>query len=436
MCVSHNRNGMFCKFQPKHINFMTYKTKRYNRSMTKPEIISENASQVDSLDSDWQRQLIDLLRGLGVDKYIQLPQIAVMGDTSSGKSSVLSALSGIQFPSSDRLTTRCPTQLILQRAEVFSAKVRLQRFDPKNTQAGDEYTGEIKGLGDITEVIAKYTQQLVDEGQSISDDSIVINLFGPSLPNLTLIDLPGLVRTVDDGEDREIIPRIRNLVDRYLKQDRTIILAVVPANVDMHNTEILQAAEAADPHGDRTISVITKPDLIDEGSEAAVWELLNNQKKALKLGYHMMKCRGQKHLNAKLSIEDGIKSESDFFAAKKPWNSVPKNLLGTENLKIKLCDLLENRIRFYLPVVAKEISNQLKSCKSDLLKLGPLMDSSSKRFNYYFETIRQVSDLMQNALNGDYSNELFIDQKNRVRANLWARQIEFRDTIAFKLVIS
>jgi len=57
------------------------------------------------------RKLIDKLHDEAIGEYIELPQIAVMGDTSSGKSSLLSSLSGIQFPSSDELTTRCPARL-------------------------------------------------------------------------------------------------------------------------------------------------------------------------------------------------------------------------------------------------------------------------------------------------------------------------------------
>ncbi|ETM31766.1 hypothetical protein L914_20719, partial [Phytophthora nicotianae] len=66
-----------------------------------------------------ERKLVDKLRDIGLGQYIELPQIAVMGDTSSGKSSLLSALSGVSFPSNDQLTTRCPTQLILTRADTF-----------------------------------------------------------------------------------------------------------------------------------------------------------------------------------------------------------------------------------------------------------------------------------------------------------------------------
>lgn len=45
---------------------------------------------------------------------LPLPQIAVMGDQSSGKSSVLEAISGIPFPRGAGLVTRCATQLTMK----------------------------------------------------------------------------------------------------------------------------------------------------------------------------------------------------------------------------------------------------------------------------------------------------------------------------------
>ena len=61
-------------------------------------------------------QLAEELRALDLDKELSVPQIAVMGDQSSGKSSVLEALSGIPFPRGSGLTTRCPIRLIMRTA--------------------------------------------------------------------------------------------------------------------------------------------------------------------------------------------------------------------------------------------------------------------------------------------------------------------------------
>jgi hypothetical protein len=82
---------------------------------------------------------------------------------------------------------------------------------------------------------------------------------------------------------------VRQMVGRYLSNPRSIILlvcddlpfdrtpltdvrAVVPANVDIATQEIIQMAEDADPHGQRTLGVLTKPDLVDKGAEDKVWE--------------------------------------------------------------------------------------------------------------------------------------------------------------------
>jgi hypothetical protein len=82
---------------------------------------------------------------------------------------------------------------------------------------------------------------------------------------------------------------VRQMVGRYLSNPRSIILlvydkfqssrtplidvrAVVPANVDIATQEIIQMAEDADPNGQRTLGVLTKPDLVDKGAESKVRE--------------------------------------------------------------------------------------------------------------------------------------------------------------------
>lgn len=106
------------------------------------------------LTSEQQREMVDRLRSHGVDKYVELPQIAVMGDTSSGKSSVLSCISGIQFPSSDKLCTRCPTQLQLKPAEKFEGTVFIQRYESGRAEGKGEKRKEERSIASLEEVTA------------------------------------------------------------------------------------------------------------------------------------------------------------------------------------------------------------------------------------------------------------------------------------------
>ncbi|KAJ3090359.1 hypothetical protein HK100_007472 [Physocladia obscura] len=356
-----------------------------------------------------QRNLVDKLRSINLGNYVELPQIAVMGDTSSGKSSVLSAISGITFPSSSELTKRCPTQVILSESENFSGTVRLVRFKP--VQKETQKPKILSSPDEIEHEIERLTKQLISEKQSISDDAIVIEVSGPSYPNLTLTDLPGLIRTVEDDEDPAIIVRVRSLVNRYLIQSRTVILAIVPANVDVHNTEILQAAAEADSNGERTISIITKPDLIDTGVEAQVLDLLMNRKKALKLGYHAVKCRGQQELKNR---------------------QVDPEFLGINRLTAKLVKTLDSIIGSSLPAVVKEINQRLTECELALKPLGVAIDSTAMRRMYFYDYMDSVRNIMNDALTGAYEHKFFAEGEddNRVRALLRKSEISFREIIA------
>jgi len=81
-----------------------------------------------------------------------------------------------------------------------------------------------------------------------------------------------------------VIQEVNNLINSYLIQERTIILAVLPANQDIATCDILERAAQVDPTGERTIGVLTKPDLVGPGSEDEVIAVLNNVSKPLKLG--------------------------------------------------------------------------------------------------------------------------------------------------------
>ncbi|KAI1316317.1 P-loop containing nucleoside triphosphate hydrolase protein [Xylariaceae sp. FL0255] len=74
-----------------------------------------DGSQLQSQNNRDLFDVIDALRSQGIGRYVDLPQIIVYGDQSSGKSSVLEAISGLLFPTKDNLYTRFATELILRR---------------------------------------------------------------------------------------------------------------------------------------------------------------------------------------------------------------------------------------------------------------------------------------------------------------------------------
>lgn len=286
---------------------------------------------ISSLESSRARAVIDHLREIGLGSRLSLPQIAVCGDTSTGKSSLLSAISGVQFPSDTSLKTRCPTQVTMTNGSVesYAASVAFQGGMP----AGGETLQKKQPIKDISAIAGKIDEltkqvRVLRNNAEIFSDIIVIEVVSPKAPNLTLIDLPGLVRTTTSGESDQMMIDVRNLVDKYLNEPRTVILAVLQANVDVHNAGILTDALKADPKGERTLGVITKPDCVEEGAHASVADLLNNKVKKLTLGWHMVRLRAQK--DQTVSIEEFRNREAAYFnEAASPWSKCRPDQKGS-----------------------------------------------------------------------------------------------------------
>lgn len=69
-------------------------------------------------------EMIDFLRRIGIEKDLALPSIAVVGDQSSGKSSVLEALSGVALPRGSGKSLFICT-VVLQRSLFAEEKLNL-----------------------------------------------------------------------------------------------------------------------------------------------------------------------------------------------------------------------------------------------------------------------------------------------------------------------
>eukprot|EP00903_Cladosiphon_okamuranus_P010659 g10077.t1 len=354
---------------------------------------AEAASAGDAGDSIFQQihdrdvrpwlDLVDELRAHGISQDLPLPQIAVMGDQSCGKSSVLEAISGIPFPRGSGLVTRCATQLIMKSSPKgspwkASASIPEQEQQQSNSRwrMGKSSGGSLESVKgprsastpeELTKVIEDLQDALTagDQG-AFSTETISVQVQAPGLPDLTLIDLPGIVRTATKGQRATVMAEVNGLIQRFLEQERTIILAVVPANQDVATVDILERAKVVDPEGDRTIGVLTKPDLIGPGNEEEAAAVLKNVRKPLKLGYVMVKCRSQRDIDQGMDNKESLSSEATFFRQQPVFKGLPSSFFGVPNLTRRLTDLLVGRIKAALPSIKWEIQSQLVKADAEL----------------------------------------------------------------------
>jgi hypothetical protein len=86
---------------------------------------------------------IDSLFACGVGELVSLPQIVVVGDQSSGKSSVLVGLINKPLPRDSGLCTRFATQIIFRRAVKEQVVVSII----PDRDASPEHGARVKGWG-------------------------------------------------------------------------------------------------------------------------------------------------------------------------------------------------------------------------------------------------------------------------------------------------
>ncbi|XP_026204265.1 interferon-induced GTP-binding protein Mx [Anabas testudineus] len=307
--------------------------------------------------------LIDSLRSLGVEKDLALPAIAVIGDQSSGKSSVLEALSGVALPRGSGIVTRCPLELKMKRkkeGEEWYGKISYQNHEE-----------EIDDPADVEKKIREAQDEMAGVGVGISDDLISLEIASPEVPDLTLIDLPGIARVAVKGQPENIGDQIKRLIQKFITKQETISLVVVPSNVDIATTEALKMAQEVDPDGERTLGILTKPDLVDKGTEEAVVDIVHNEVIHLKKGYMIVKCRGQKEITEKVSLIEAIEREKAFFKEHVHFYTLYNDGHATvPKLAEKLTLELVHHIERSLPRLEEQIEEKLAQTQAELERYG------------------------------------------------------------------
>ncbi|QKX56148.1 uncharacterized protein TRUGW13939_03248 [Talaromyces rugulosus] len=403
-----------------------------------------NTTQLESLQSKDKAALLDTvdeIRRHGVSRYISLPQLVVCGDQSSGKSSVLEAISGVHFPVNDGLCTRFTTEVILRRAPESLASVRLipaKDASDEHRQKLSQFKQSSTSHVEIPTLISEAkTIMGLTSGSSFSRDVLKLEICGPKLPHLTLVDLPGLIHHPNKEQTQDDVDIPKELVKKYISQPRTIVLAIVTAKNDTSNQVVLKMAKEADAHGGRTMGIITKPDCLirDSPNEAAFFALASNKETSFKLDWHVL--RNGDFSERKNPDYNRDKAEKEFFASG-IWKNLPSSKRGVDALRTRLSHVLYEQIQKELPDLVAEIEQELADCKTVLDRLGSPRDTPDSRRSYLTAMADQFRELVRAGNDGIYRDPFFkIDDSDleigqnklipRLRANLRRDEQKFVD---------
>ncbi|XP_076866222.1 dynamin-2 isoform X1 [Brachyhypopomus gauderio] len=297
-------------------------------------------------------KLQDAFSSIGQSCNLDLPQIAVVGGQSAGKSSVLENFVGRDFlPRGSGIVTRRP--LILQLINNIAEYAEFLHCKGKKFVDFDEVRMEIEAE----------TDRLTGSNKGISSIPINLRVYSPNVLNLTLIDLPGMTKVAVGDQPVDIEYQIREMLMQFITKESCLILAVTPANTDLANSDALKIAKEVDPQGLRTIGVITKLDLMDEGTDAR--DILENKLLPLRRGYIGVVNRSQKDIDGKKDIRAALAAERKFFLSHPGYRHIAERM-GTPHLQKTLNQQLTNHIRDTLPGLRSKLQSQMLSLEKEV----------------------------------------------------------------------
>jgi len=376
-----------------------------------------NAEQKALLDT------VDSLRDLGVDKYVEIPQIIVVGDQSSGKSSVLQAISRVRFPTRGGLCTRFATELILRSAPRVKISVSVSPSSDDSSTSDNSSTSDTNqsqnlpfnetafsrdALPEIIERAKIHMGIREDSPSSFSKDILRVQIWGPELQSLTLVDLPGFFQSETSEQSAAGISIVDDLVERYMRQSKSIILAVVSARSSFAVQKVIAQAKRCDPLRERTLGIITKPDLLLSGSddERRYVQVGQNEEPAniLKLGWHVLRNRGENEANISDDARDT--KEAELFRSG-VWSRLYAKDKGVDQLRKKLSKVLVNHIKRSLDDLISDIERHLTLKSETLARLGNPRSNPADLRTYLHDIASAFQELTQDAVRGDYNDKFF-----------------------------
>jgi dynamin 1-like protein len=351
---------------------------------------------------------------------LKMPKIVNIGQQGSGKSSLICGLIGMNIlPTNSQMETRCPLnlQLITNQsqsawAEFEDKKISLTLPNP----TPDEVSA-------IQHKIKQLTNEYAGNNKNISTKEIVLKIHSPNVPNLSIIDLPGLtlIPCLDKGQPADIKEQIRNLISSYIKDERTIILTVMQARSDLETDMGLELAKEFDPDSSRTIGVLTKIDLMNKGNDIKDY-LENNISANLQLKYGYFGANNVKDESMSSSLE----KEQRYFDTHEVYGNIAdKSVLGRLNVGKRLSEILLDHIKATVPTILDEIRVYEKNIVEESTKLGYSLvtKSPNEKLTYTHMFLSAFCKEYVKALNekgglnyGRYLKSEFVNYRKQIRS--------------------
>lgn len=367
------------------------------------------------------------LSSLYSNKSIKIPQLVVVGTQSAGKSSVLNAITQMDIlPTGKNMVTRTPIKLELIHNNSTGIQIQFGYYIDGLFKKQNEYNLNELSKTDETKIrenIEEFTKTYAGQEKGISFKEIVIKIVSSDVPNLTLIDLPGLVMVActDQGQPENIKEQIRDLIKHYIIQENTIIMGVLPARCDIEVDSALELIKQYDSKGERTIGILTKVDLMNENTDISNY-LTNNISNDLKLHYGYFAVRNKN--NQELTYKENNSMECEYFNQHPIYSKIDKSKMGIINLSIYLSNILLCQIKKIVPDIQGQLVEKLMIVNKELDCLGThiTVDENNKNFimnlyiSNFIQTYRDSLENFSTSLNyGRQIKSIFINYRELLK---------------------
>lgn len=400
--------------------------------------------------------LVNRLHNTGVQIDIDLPQIAVIGSQSAGKSSLIESISGITLPRAAGTCTRCPTECRLSRSDTpWKCTVELRFITDKNGQTlgqprVEQFGDTILAKSEVEDRIRRAQRAILnpstpfrdfldgddDDGSapevSFSTNYISLQITGPEVADLSFVDLPGLIASVSTrgGNDRDIA-MVKSLVTSYISKPSCVILLTVACETDFENQGAHHLTKEYDPAGKRTIGVLTKPDRIPRGDEESWLPLIRNEQETLENNWYCVKQPSSQDLKQGMTWAQARARENEFFASTAPWSTLDpmyQKYLRTTNLVDRLSTILSDLIAKRLPQIQIELENTIMKTRAGLQALPkpPSSDPSSEIAALLHEFVGALHALLEGVPSADGLLQTIRPAQERFRREIQRTAPDFR----------